>query len=149
MSGAVAEAPGKTVTPRPLRMSRNVLGCWYVVGDWYTRFALGLIAAQYTRPPPSVLSPPDSSNTTINRPSCWNTGLASSGPMFVWSQLSAVLNEQSCASLHRLGTMFENVGSVPFARSVANWVNGTLLHACPVGSFATSDSSANTLCLRA
>ena len=34
MSGAVAEAPGKTFTPRPFRMSRNVLGCWYVVVDW-------------------------------------------------------------------------------------------------------------------
>src|SRR2546430_10520809 len=127
MSGAVAEAPGKTVTPRPLRMSRNVLGCWYVVVDWYPRFDLGLIAAQYTRPPPSVLSPPDSSNTMINRPSCWNTGLAISGAMLVCSQLSAVLKEQSCASLHRLGTMFENVGSVPFAKSVANRVKGTLL----------------------
>src|SRR2546430_15954958 len=91
MSGAVAEAPGKTFTPRPLRMSRNVLGCWYVVVDWYPRFDLGLIAAQYTRPPPSVLSPPDSSNTMIRRPSCWNTGLAISGAMLVWSQLSAVL----------------------------------------------------------
>src|SRR5207249_2782709 len=86
------------------------------------------IAAQYTRPPPSVLSPPDSSNTMIKRPSCWNTGLAISGAMLVRSQLSAVLKEQSCASLHRLGTMFENVGSVPFAKSVANCVKGTLLH---------------------
>ena len=49
--------------------------------------------------------------------------------MFAWSQLSAVPSEQSWASLHRLGTMFENVGSVPLARSVANWVKGTMLQA--------------------
>src|SRR5437879_13606514 len=45
--------------------------------------------------------------------------------------------------------MFENVGSVPFAKSVANRVKGTLLHPCPVGSFATSESSGKMLCLRA
>src|SRR5213596_1649567 len=95
------------------------------------------------------ISPPASSNTMINRPSCWNTGLAMSGAMLVCSQLSAVLKEQSCASLHRLGTMFENAGSVPFAKSVANRVKGTLLHPCPVGSFATSESSGKMLCLRA
>src|SRR5438046_10418206 len=119
MSGAVAEAPGKTFTPRPLRMSRNVLGCWYVVVDWYPRFDLGLIAAQYTRPPPSVLSPPDSSNTMISRPSCWHTGLAISGAMLVCSQLSAVLKEPSCASVPRSGTMFELVGRVYCAKSAA------------------------------
>src|SRR5437879_13397160 len=108
MSGAVAEAPGKTVTPRPLRMSRNVLGCWYVVVDWYPRFDLRLIAAQYTRPTPSVLSPPDSSNTMVNKPSCWNTGLAISGAMLICSQLSAVLKDHTGASSHRFGPMFGN-----------------------------------------
>ena len=85
----------------------------------------------------------------IKSPFCWNTGLAMSGAILVRSQLSAVPSEQSWASLHRFGTMFENVGSAPFAMSVANCVNGTMLHACPVGSLATSDNSANTLCLRA
>ena len=85
----------------------------------------------------------------INSPSCWNIGLLISGSMLVLSQVSAVPSEQSCASLHRLGTMFEKVGSVPLARSVVNWVNGTMLQACPVGSFATSDSSAKMLCFRA
>src|SRR5256712_13499604 len=108
MSGAVAEAPGKTFTPRPLRMSRNVLGCWYVVVDWYPPLDVGLIAAQYTRPPPSVLSPPDSSNTRINRPSGWTTGLPISGATLVCSQPSAVPKEQSRASLPRLGTLFED-----------------------------------------
>ena len=119
-----------------------------MIDDWYPRFALGLMTAQKTRPPPSVLSPPASSNVMINKPSCWNTGLARSGAMFALSHLSAVLNEQSCASLHRLGTMFEKLGNVPFARSVGNWVNGTILHAC-VALFATSESNAKTLCFRA
>src|SRR5213076_2550891 len=133
--GRRGRSAGEDVHAEAFENDRNVLGCWYVVVDWYPRFDLGLIASQYTRPPPSVLSPPDSSNTMINRPSCWNTGLATSGAMLVCSQLSAVLKEQSCASLHRLGTMFENVGSVPFAKSVANCVKGTLLHPCPVASF--------------
>jgi len=50
--------------------------------------------------------------------------------------------------LHRSGTIFEKVGSVPFARSVANRVNGTRLLTC-TGSFTTSESSAKILCLRA
>src|SRR5690349_3061150 len=84
----------------------------------------------------------------ISRPSCWNTGLAINGTMLALSQLSAVLSPQSCASLHRLGTMLEKLGSVPLARSVLNCVNGTRFFAC-VASLATSESSANTLCLRA
>jgi hypothetical protein len=31
--GAVAEAPGKVVTPNPSSMRRNRLSCWYVVVD--------------------------------------------------------------------------------------------------------------------
>ena len=40
------------------------------------------------------------------RPSRWNVALASSGPMLFCNQVSAVAREQSCASLHRFGTMF-------------------------------------------
>src|SRR5213083_2764789 len=93
------------------------------------------------RPPPFVLSLPASSNTMINSPSCWNIGLLISGSMLFLSHVSAVPSEQSWASLHRLGTMFEKAGSVPLARSVVNWVNGTMLHACPVGSFHVREQS--------
>src|SRR2546421_8083824 len=68
--------------------------------------------------------------------------------MLLASHPSAVASEQSCASLHRLGTMFTKSGNVPFARSVANCENGTRFFTC-VASFTTSDNSANTLCLRA
>src|SRR5256885_12939489 len=68
--------------------------------------------------------------------------------MLLRSHASAVASEQSWASLHRLGTMFTKSGNVPFARSVANCENGTRFVIC-VASFTTSDSSANTLCLRA
>src|SRR5207249_5469087 len=84
----------------------------------------------------------------ISKPSRWNTGLWISGSMCVLSHVSAVPNEQSCASLHRFGTIFEKCGNVPFARSVANCVNGTRLLTC-TGSFTTSDNSAKMLCLRA
>src|SRR2546425_8292176 len=59
------------------------------------------------RPPRSTLfpyttlfrsSPPASSNRRISSPSCWNCALLTRGSMLVWSQVSAVLNEQSCAS---------------------------------------------------
>ena len=81
-------------------------------------------------------------------PSFWNVALSINGAMFARSHASAVASEQSCASLQRLGTTFEKSGSVPFARSVANCVNGTSRRCC-AGSFTTSDSSAKTLCFRA
>src|SRR5690348_7377880 len=34
MSGAVAASFGNELMPSPLRMSRKVLWCWYVVVDW-------------------------------------------------------------------------------------------------------------------
>src|SRR5712692_8106748 len=84
----------------------------------------------------------------ISSPLSWNVALLMSGSMLVWSHVSATVSEQSCASLQRLGTMFEKWGNVPFARSVANCVNGTRLLTC-TGSFTTSDNRAKMLCLRA
>src|SRR5438093_10831803 len=148
IAGAVAAAQGNCVIPNAPSARRNVLSCWYSVVDWYWVFALGLTTIHAMRPPPCVLSLPASSNVMISRPSCWNVALASSGAMLFCNQVSAVASEQSCASLHRFGTMLEKCGRVPFARSVANWVKGTRFWRC-TESFATSDSSAKTLCLRA
>jgi len=61
----------------------------------------------------------------MSSPSVWNSALLINGAMLVWSQVSATLKAQSCASLQRFRVMNENWGSVPFARSVANWVKGT------------------------
>src|SRR5436190_15426136 len=65
------------------------------------------------------------SHQTMSSPSVWNSALLINGAMLVWSQVSATLKAQSCASLQRFGVMNENWGSVPFARSVANWAKGT------------------------
>ena len=66
---------------------------------------MGLTIIQGTCPPPLVLSDPDSSNVITRIPSVWKLALAMSGAILALSQLSAVLSEQSCASLQRLGVM--------------------------------------------
>jgi len=43
-----------------------------------------------------------------------------------FSQLSPVVIEQSCMSLHRLGVMKEKLGATPPARSVDSCVYGTM-----------------------
>ncbi len=80
-----------------------------------------------TRPPPLVLSLPDSSNTMMRSPSFWNVGFLISGSMLVCSQESAVESEQSCASSQPFGTIQEKLGKVPLAKSVANWGKETRL----------------------
>src|SRR5256885_9478202 len=82
----------------------------------------------------------------IKRPSRWNNALLISGSMLFLSHVSAVESEQSCASLHRSGTIFEKSGSVPLARSGANCENGTRFLTC-TASFTTSESKATPLCL--
>src|SRR6266513_1361271 len=51
-----------------------------------------------TRPPPCVLSFSDSSVVMMSKPSFWNSALLMSGSMLAWSQVSAVVMLQSCAS---------------------------------------------------
>ena len=53
--------------------------------------------------------------------------IAINGAMFVFSHESAVAKLPSCASCKRFGTINENCGNVWFARSEANFVNGTRL----------------------
>src|SRR5436305_12102266 len=99
------------------------------------------------RPPPRVLSLPDSSNRMISNPPFLKVELAISGPMRFFSQLSAVVREQLWASLQIFGVMNEYCGSVLFARSVANWLNGTRFLRC-TELFTTSEKNDNGQCRR-
>src|ERR1019366_738421 len=99
MSGAVAQAPGKTEGPASLSMNRHVLSCWYQVTGisdplgGYPMLTSGPTATHGTCPPPNCVSlSSDSSKVIINSPppAVLKSGLASSGALLACSQASAI-----------------------------------------------------------
>src|ERR1700674_1111610 len=103
MEGAEAQAAGMVGTSNPSSDNRHRLGHWYKFEDEYAVLTVGPASTNWTLPPPFVLSFADSSHVTINTPFWRNCELLSSGAMFVFSQLSNVWIEQSCASLQPFG----------------------------------------------
>src|SRR5436853_6794650 len=68
------------------------------------------------------------SSKVINRtPFCCQAGDARILPTQVFSQVSPVLTEQSCISLHMFGVIHVYSGTASFLRSVSSCVSGTIL----------------------